>query len=67
MGEVCLYIKSLQFREPHDLDLNVKDVIESKFIEITAKPRKIVISITYRPPNDKPEEFKESLASLLQK
>jgi len=34
-GGVCLYInKSLQFREPHDLSLNIKDVIESEVMEI---------------------------------
>ena len=34
-GGVCLYInKSLQFREPHDLPLNITDVIESQVIEI---------------------------------
>lgn len=39
----------------------------SKIIEIAAKPRNIVVGIIYRPPNDKLEEFKESLVSLLQK
>ena len=67
-GGVCLYInKSLQFRERHDLALNIEDVIESQVIDITAKPRNIIIGIIYRPPNDKLEEFRECLASLLQK
>ena len=47
--------------------MNIKGVIESQVIEITAKPRNIIIGIIYRPPNDKLEEFKEYLAGLLQK
>ena len=64
---IYIYInKSLQFREGHVLGLNITNVIESQVIEITAKPRNIIIGIIYRPLNDKLEEFKESFASLLQ-
>ena len=67
-GSVCLYFnKSHQFREQHDLALSITDVIESQVIEITAKPRNIIIGIIYKPPNDMVEEFKESFASLLAK
>lgn len=67
-GGVSLYItKSFQFRERPDLAINIKDVIESQVIEITAKPSNIITGIFYRPPNDKLEEFKEYLADFLQK
>ena len=47
--------------------MNIKDVIESQVIEITANARNIIIGIIYSPPNDKLKEFKEYLAGLLQK
>ena len=50
-----------------DLALNIEDVIEFQVIEITAKPRNIIIGIIYRPPNNKLQEFKKCLARLLQK
>lgn len=67
-GGVSLYInKSYQFRERVDLAVNIEDVIESQFIELTTKPNNIIIGIIYRPPNDKLDEFKECLAEILQK
>ena len=66
-GGVSLYInKSYQFRERFDLATNENDVIESQVIELTAKPKNILIGIIYRPPNGKVEEFKECLSGLLQ-
>ena len=66
-GGVSLYIKkSYQFRERFDLATNDNDVIESQVIELTAKPKNILIGIINRPPNGKLEEFKECLSNLLQ-
>ena len=41
-------------------------MIESQVIELTAKPKNILIGIIYRPPNGRLEEFKECLSNLLQ-
>ena len=66
-GGVGLYVnQSYQYRERHDLSINVDDVIESQFIELTT-PDNIIVGVIYRPPNDNLELFKESLLQLLQK
>ena len=59
--------RSLQFRERTDLAINMEDVIESHFIELTTKPSNTLIGIIYRPPNNKLDLFKEYLCELLQK
>ena len=67
-GGVGLYVnRSLQFRERTDLAINMEDVIESHFIELTTKPSNTLIGIIYRPPNNKLDLFKEYLCELLQK
>ena len=66
-GGVTLYVSdSLQYRERADLSVNVEDVIESHFIEITSKPD-CIIGIIYRPPNDKLDLFKNCLTEILEK
>ena len=50
--------KSYQFRERFDLATNETDVIESQVIELTAKPKNLLIAIIYRPPYGKVEELK---------
>ena len=67
-GGVGLYInKSYQFRERADLAVNIEEVIESQFIELTTKPNNVIIGIIYRPPNEKLDLFKEYLAELLRR
>ena len=63
-----LYIdQSCQFRERNDLSINVlDDIIESQFVELT-KPNNIIVGVIYRPPNDKLDQFKQSLSEILQK
>ena len=66
-GGVGLHVnQSYQYRERHDLSINVDDVIESQFIELIT-PDNIIVGVIYRPPNDNVELFKESLLQLLQK
>ena len=66
-GGVGLYVKqSYQYRERHDLSINIDDVIESQFIEL-ARPDNILVGVIYRPPNNNLDQFKESLLQLLQK
>jgi len=66
-GDVGLYINlSCHFRERNDLSINVDDIIESQFVELT-KPYNIIVGVIYRPPNDKLERVKESFSELLQK
>ena len=66
-GGVGLYINQLcHFRERNGLSINVDDIIESQFVELT-NPNNIIVGVIYRPPNDKLERFKESLSELLQK
>ena len=61
-----LYVKqSYQYRERHDLSINIDDVTESQFIELT-RPDNIIVGVIYRPPNNNLELFKESLLQLLQ-
>ena len=65
---VGLYVnEAYQFKERDDLAVNADDVMESHFIELTAKPNNILIGVIYRPPNDKLNAFKENLAELLHK
>ena len=67
-GGVGLYVNcSYQFRERDDLAVNIDDVIESQFIELTSKPKNTLIGIIYRPPNSRIEQFIECLAEMLQK
>lgn len=66
-GGIGLYIhQSSQFRERNDLSINVDDIIESQFVELT-KPNNTIVGVIYRPPNDKLEQFKQSLSEILQK
>ena len=46
--------------------MNVDDIIESKFVELT-KPNNIIVEVIYRPPTDKLEQFKQRLSEILQK
>ena len=56
-GGVGLYVnQSYQYRERHDLSINVDDVIESQFIELTT-PDNIIVGVIYRPPNYNLELF----------
>ena len=67
-GGVELYVnEAYQFKERDDLAVNADDVMESHFIELTAKPNNILIGVIYIPPNDKLNAFKENLAELLHK
>ena len=66
-GGIGLYInQSCQFRERNDLSINVNDIIESQFVELT-KPNNVIVGVVYRPPNDKLEQFKQTLSEILQK
>ena len=66
-GGVGLYVKqSYQYRERHDLSINIDDVIGSQFVEL-ARPDNILVGVIYRHPNDNLDQFKESLLQLLQK
>lgn len=51
--------QSCHFRERNDLSINFHDIIASQFVELT-KPYNIIVGETYRPPNDKLEQLKES-------
>lgn len=65
-GGVGLYVnQSYKYKERNDLVLNVEDIIESTFIELSVKPDDIIIGIIYRPPNDKFEQFTEYLSEIL--
>lgn len=67
-GGVGLYVNcSYEFRERADLAVNLDDVIETQFIELTTKPKNTLVGIIYRPPNSKLEQFKECIAEILQK
>ena len=68
VGGVALNVNnSFQFGERADLAINVRDVIEYQFVELTSKPNSTIIGIIYRPLSDKLDLFKECLAELLQK
>ena len=65
-GGVGLYInRTYQFRERTDLAVNIDDLIESQFIEITTESKKILVGIIYRPPNNKLDLFNECISELL--
>ena len=67
-GGVGLYVNcSYQFRERDDLAVNIDDLIESQFIELTTKPKNTLVGIIYRPPNSKIDQFIECLTEMLQK
>ena len=67
-GGVGLYVNcSYQFRERDDLAVNIDDIIESQFIELTTKPKNTLVGIIYRPPNSKIDQFIECLTEMLQK
>ena len=42
------------------------DIIESQFVVLT-EPNNIIVGVIYRPPNDKLDQFKQSLSEILQK
>ena len=64
-GGIGLYIhQSCQFRERNDLSINVHDIMESQFVELT-KPNNIIVAVIYRPPNDKLDQLKQSLSEIL--
>ena len=65
-GGVGLYVnQSDKYKERNDLALNVEDIKESTFIELSVKPDDIIIGIIYRPPNDKFEQFKVAPYSFM--
>ena len=65
-GSVGLYVnRSYQFRGRVDLAVNIDDIIESQFIELTTKSKNVLVGIIYRPPNSKLDQFNECLAELL--
>lgn len=67
-GGVGLYVnQAYQFKRRDDLAINVEEVIESQFIELTGKPSNMIVGIIYRLPNDKFNSFQENLVGLLQK
>ena len=67
-GGVGLYMNcSYQFKERDDLAVNIDDIIESQFIELTTKPKNTLVGIIYRPPNSKIDLFIECLTEMLQK
>ena len=46
-GGVGLYVKqSYQYREQHDLSINIDDLIESQFTEL-ARPDDILVGVVY--------------------
>ena len=67
-GGVGLYVnQKYKYRERNDLAININDIIESQFIELTPEAHSTIIGIIYRPPNDNYEQFKEALTELLRK
>ena len=67
-GGVALYVKqSYHHNDRNDIAINVNDIIESAFIELSVKPKNIIIGIIYRPPNDKFEQFEKNLMEILKK
>ena len=47
------------------LAINVDDITELKFIELSVKRNNIVIGITHRPPSDKFELYNDYLSEIL--
>ena len=68
-GGVGLYIsKQLKFKSRNDLDKNVEDTIETKFIEIiNDNGKNIIIGVIYRPPNNNFDTFKNTINEILEK
>ena len=68
-GGVGLYIsKQLKFKSRNDLDKNVEDIIETKFIEIiNDNGKNIIIGVIYRPPNNNFDTFKNTINEILEK
>jgi len=63
---VGLYVNSsYQFRERDDLAVNIDDIIESQFIEVTTKPKLTLVGIIYRPPNSNVDLFIDCLNEML--
>ena len=58
-GGVGLYVsKQLEFKSRNELDKNIEDIIETKFIEIMNKNGKnIIIGVVYRPPSGNFDSF----------
>ena len=68
-GGVGLYIsKQLKFKSRNDLDKNVEDTIETKFIEIiNDNGKNIIIGVIYRPLNNNFDTFKNTINEILEK
>ena len=68
-GGVGLYVsKHLEFKIRNDLDKNIEDTIETKFIEIINNYGKnIIIRVIYRPPNNNFNLFKNGMNENLAK
>jgi hypothetical protein len=58
-NSVGLYVsKQLEFKSRNELDKNIEDIIETKFIEIMNKNGKnIIIGVVYRPPSGNFDSF----------
>ena len=67
-GGVGLYIsKQLEFKSRNELDKNIEDIIETKFIEIMNKNGKnIIIGVVYSPPSGNFDSFKQSINEILE-
>ena len=67
-GGVGLYVsKQLEYKSRNDLDKNVDDIIETRFIEVLNKYGKnIIIGVVYRPPNSNFESFKRIMNEILE-
>ena len=68
-GGVGLYVsKHLEFKNRNDLDKNIEDTIETKFVEIINNYGKnIIIGVIYRPPNNNFDVFKNAMNENLEK
>ena len=66
---VGLYVsKHLEFKNRNDLDKNIEDTIETKFVEIINNYGKnIIIGVIYRPPNNNFDVFKNAMNENLEK
>ena len=47
--------------------VNIDDIIESQYIELTTKPKNTSVGIIYWPPNSKIDLFIECLAEMIEK
>ncbi len=68
-GGVGLYVsKHLEYKSRNDLDKNVDNIIETRFIEVLNKCGKnIITGVVYRPPNGNFESFKRKMNEILEK